>query len=658
MQLSRVKRRFIFPLSVWVLLSCSGGDKETMLESALRLAGSNRSELEKVLKHYGEKAGDSLKLRSAIFLIENMPHHYTVESDVFDYYYRQADSLFSLSYGPTGTRDRLDSLYKKFSSVLGHAFHEGVMRKDIEHMTAGYLIRNIDHAYYKWREGPWTKHVTFEDFCEYILPYRFGTENIEDWRERLEEKFSERIDWLNDYDQKRHSAYWSTLHLNHELDKRGAYTPSLPIDHPVSYYESMKIGDCKDYAVYALFVMRACGIPVCVDYTPQWPNRGKRHIWNVVLNNNGKDVVFLGGDIDPGYPHYPADKFAKIFRRTYAFQKNSLFAMKGDEKIPPNLDTPFIKVVSEKYFEGTDVDVEIPRNVKTSNRFAYLAVFDNRGWVPVQWGEISRGGNVKFEKMGRSIVYLPVLYENKSVEGISLPILVNDTGKVIPLVPDTMNRQRLVLKRKFPKFTGVLDYSKRVVGARIVASNYEHFKDSTIAGIIRRNPLMKYDTLNINTNEKYRYWKYLSPDSSFCDIAELKFFQDKADISGEARVTTNGKHFGRRTVECAFDGDELTYHQSVSPSGGWIMLDFGKPVRIDHIKYLPRNDDNNVKPGDTYELLYWGDNHWRSMGAFVSDADSLVYDNAPTNALFLLRNHTRGSEERIFTYEDGKQAWW
>ena len=36
----------------------------------------------------------------------------------------------------------------------------------------------------------------------------------------------------------------------------------------------------------------------------------------------------------------------------------------------------------------------------------------------------------------------------------------------------------------------------------------------------------------------------------------------------------------------------------------------------------------------------------------------LEYDNVPDNALLLLRNLTKGKEERIFTYEDGKQVWW
>ena len=36
----------------------------------------------------------------------------------------------------------------------------------------------------------------------------------------------------------------------------------------------------------------------------------------------------------------------------------------------------------------------------------------------------------------------------------------------------------------------------------------------------------------------------------------------------------------------------------------------------------------------------------------------LVYPDAPSNALFLLRNHTKGQEERVFTYEGDRQVWW
>ena len=62
---------YIYITLCLLLLSCS--DKDNELELALHYAGTNRTELEKVLRHY---EGDSLKHRAAVFLIENMPYHF------------------------------------------------------------------------------------------------------------------------------------------------------------------------------------------------------------------------------------------------------------------------------------------------------------------------------------------------------------------------------------------------------------------------------------------------------------------------------------------------------------------------------------------------------------------------------------------------------
>lgn len=50
---------------------------------------------------------------------------------------------------------------------------------DLEHITAGFLIKNIDEAFHAWRTYPWAKHLTFGQFCEYLLPYKISTEPLE-----------------------------------------------------------------------------------------------------------------------------------------------------------------------------------------------------------------------------------------------------------------------------------------------------------------------------------------------------------------------------------------------------------------------------------------------------------------------------------------------
>lgn len=67
------------------------------LEEALVLSGENRCELEKVLKHYSA-CDDSLKLKAAEFLIENMPGHYTLRGKTIDHYREIIDKDSISSY--------------------------------------------------------------------------------------------------------------------------------------------------------------------------------------------------------------------------------------------------------------------------------------------------------------------------------------------------------------------------------------------------------------------------------------------------------------------------------------------------------------------------------------------------------------------------------
>ena len=72
--------------------------------------------------------------------------------------------------------------------------------------------------------------------------------------------------------------------------------------------------------------------------------------------------------------------------------------------------------------------------------------------------------------------------------------------------------------------------------------------------------------------------------------------------------------------------------------------------------YIPRNDDNFIHLGDTYELFYQnGLKGWMSLGKQVADTTFLLYENIPENALLWLHNLNRGKEERPFFIDEGEQ---
>ncbi len=83
---------------IWIsllLFSCERYTPGTC--EALKLSGSNRVQLEKVLQHYSSPA-DSLKLQAALFLIENMPGHYTLRGDKIDLFRQAIDQDTTCSY--------------------------------------------------------------------------------------------------------------------------------------------------------------------------------------------------------------------------------------------------------------------------------------------------------------------------------------------------------------------------------------------------------------------------------------------------------------------------------------------------------------------------------------------------------------------------------
>ena len=81
------------------LVSC-----DSRMTDTLTIAGKNQTELLKVIDHYTER-GDTLKLKAATFLIENMKEHYYTESAAIDSFVNKvklletkvdADSLSSI----------------------------------------------------------------------------------------------------------------------------------------------------------------------------------------------------------------------------------------------------------------------------------------------------------------------------------------------------------------------------------------------------------------------------------------------------------------------------------------------------------------------------------------------------------------------------------
>lgn len=101
----------------------------------------------------------------------------------------------------------------------------------------------------------------------------------------------------------------------------------------------------------------------------------------------------------------------------------------------------------------------------------------------------------------------------------------------------------------------------------------------------------------------------------------------------------------------------MTYYELPDCINLWVGAEFERPTRISQIEFCPRNDDNEITPGDENELFYW-DNAWISLGRKIATDYILEYAMVPSGALLWLRDLTKGREERPFTYENDTQIWW
>ena len=175
-------------------------------------------------------------------------------------------------------------------------------------------------------------------------------------------------------------------------------------------------------------------------------------------------------------------------------------------------------------------------------------------------------------------------------------------------------------------------------------------------------PVVAYNFVEFKTPYCFRYFRYISPENSFANVAEIEFFDEKGENLRGTIIGTDGyfEDSGNDKYK-VFDGNTLTYFHAPLNTGAWMGMDMLKKTCIKRIAFLPRNDDNFIREGEIYELFYWNLNRWISLGKQTGSSkekQKLLYQNVPSNALLLLRNLSKGKEERIFTWKNGKQVWW
>jgi len=403
--------RRLLPLLLAAPLFAAPSVPDDHVAEALKAAGDNAPQLQRVLDHF---AKDKQRLTAARFLIANMPGHgyivtrlkvkesgETIEYDTLAY----ANFKASLA--------ALDELEKEHGEL-----EWGRERKieDTQTIKADFLIRHIDNSFEVWQRTPEKYRVSFEAFLEYVLPYRGSQEPLEDWLSPLMHRYAFAWQRIEKLETPAGIAKW----VGKDLGKGVRFNERFylhPTDQSMTEMLLTGQGRCEDLTNLGTFAKRSVGIAVAADYTPWWARGDNNHAWDVVLGKDGKITK-------QRYTHA-----GKIYRKTFAIQRGALrFRLpEGREAANRFMASPFCIDVTNEYMETTRVTVPYSASRSGADKFVYLCVFNGGTWKAIQWAE-AKDGQVSFDHVGRNIVCLPMTHDGKELKAISDPVLVLEDG--------------------------------------------------------------------------------------------------------------------------------------------------------------------------------------------------------------------------------------
>lgn len=600
-----------------------------------------------------ERCTSEEERRSVLWLLDNMKSQYS---------YNDSISLCYLQHLKRNKDLDLKHLWLNFNA---NNEKEPLLTLDINSINLSLLLKDIKVALRVWKNSTWSGEVPFNLFCKYILPYKIDREPFVNWREYYWNKYS--------------------FLLNDSLDKEGTFRniyefekKNFPVINTYFPYEQDPIlldnlhgGNCRQRAFHMAYVMRALGLPVAVDYTPVWANYGENgHFWVTLVNNNEKVTLFydyIDGAYEKSNVNYKETNFtssidslkkiSKIYR--LSFEKVQKTWNQNEETQYEYLSNKHTYDVTA-YYDGVTTDNTV--NV-ASDMFADLFVCtytQKTGWIPVGKAKRLDYQTVDIGPLYNDNIVIVSEYKDGNFIPISSPFLISHNKNPLKIEPDLYDRREVKLYRKYLLRTSWINRWSEVIGTRIETSNDESFRNNNRT-IFTIDKLPNTETITIQLEDPIKnYIRIFPKENMFPVFAEIQLLDkdNKAIDNSLYDIYAIGKGLTGDTIVTRKleDGNLSTTFYKRFPFWIGLKVENIKDI-LNQIRIVMWNDENQIQKNHVYELFYFYNLKWCSVGRKKAVKNYITFKNVPHNALLLLRDYSNGKEERIFTYENGKQIW-
>jgi hypothetical protein len=151
-------------------------------------------------------------------------------------------------------------------------------------------------------------------------------------------------------------------------------------------------------------------------------------------------------------------------------------------------------------------------------------------------------------------------------------------------------------------------WASRMVGGIFQGSNSSTFSSGvTNLATITGTPVVgSLTTISVSSSSAFQYVRYLSPNGSYGDVAEIQFFgtaskSTATKLTGTVIGTSGSYQNGGNTISKAFDGNVTTFFDGPTANGNWAGLNLGSAKSITQISYAPRSGWDSRMVGGIFQ---------------------------------------------------------
>lgn len=532
----------------------------------------------------------------------------------------------------------------------------GSVITDISLISAEDLITNIDYAFKAW-DLPWAKDYSFENFCEFILPYRVYNEPFSPWRKNLYNHLYHILDSTQNKNGQALRKADVVRIVNDFIAFKFTFDESSVRPVMSVNDELMQMnGNCQKRYLLVVSALRSVGIACGLDFTPLGLCWHAGHDWTFYLTDNNDFTPFNGGEIyGKDVSNFPTEKKVPIapgsativYRKYFSINQNDPSIT--DKNFQAFYDDLTFRNVSNYYVQNkTSLSFKIKKDIKKIYLFGFGI---DKNIIPLSVSEVTRD-SARFSFLGYPNVYVMGYYSSDTLCIMDYPFFVWGNKGYNFLKPSVDKKVTGKIIRKFPKSWNESIFSGEMLHAEIQLSSDSTFKRATKVYKIKYVPQVVIDTCVKLDLDAYKFIKYKSFSTTGIHLSSFNFYQSDSSSLIKSYFAPNDSSMLNlldNNIRTNFNTDSLT-ELTFSLKR---ITDLNSCFRLE---LFYRNSFNTIEKGQKYELFFF-ENGWKHYSFEEASNNWLMLKNMPSNSLWLIRRISKDKEHRIFVLdENGNQS--